>query len=167
MSTPTDRPLDAIGLARSGILVEREFEFARLGRLRDRLADAAGRAQARAEFQLVGEWPVAALDVAAVLTLECQRCLGPMRHEIDTQSRLVFAGTERAGLPEGYEPVEGDPHRIDLAALVEDELLLGLPIIPQHAQGEACTLPWNGRAAGQGGTETRRPFAGLRDLLKH
>jgi uncharacterized metal-binding protein YceD (DUF177 family) len=56
-----------------------------------------------------------------------------------------------------------------LAALVEDELLLALPIIPQHEAGEVCALP-----AGEGESpdaadtaEMRRPFAGLKDLLKH
>lgn len=92
-----------------------------------------------------------------------------MRRRLAAESGLVFAGAGEAGLPDGYEAVGGDPHRLDLAALVEDELLLALPYIPQHDAGEACELPGGAApAASEGeGVEMRRPFAGLKDLLNH
>jgi uncharacterized metal-binding protein YceD (DUF177 family) len=49
---------------------------------------------------------------------------------------------------------------------VEDELLLALPLISRHAAGEACELP-QAQAARTAGRDTRRPFAGLKDLLKN
>jgi uncharacterized protein len=169
MSTPPERPVDAAGLAHSAAVVEREFQVAGFRRLVDRLAEPTGLAKARAEFRLAGRWPSARLAVNADVVLTCQRCLGPVRRVLASDSRLVFAAEGAPELPEGYEIVGGDPHRVDLAALVEDELLLSLPIIPQHDAGEACTLP-----AGEGNdtdasdtAEMRRPFAGLRDLLKH
>jgi uncharacterized protein len=170
MSMPPDRPLDALGLARSGARVEREFEVAGFARLRDRLADPGGRAKARADFGLRGRWPVARLQVTADVALTCQRCLGPLRRRIASESRLVFADEGAPELPEGYETVGGDPRKLDLAALVEDELLLGLPIIPHHEAGEACELPDSAAgkiAEGTAASELRRPFAGLKDLLKH
>jgi uncharacterized protein len=168
MSTPPDRPIDALGLARSGAGVEREFEVARFTRLRDRLATPEGRVKARAGFRLEGDWAVADLAVAGDVVLACQRCLGPMPRRIDSEAALVFAGEVADGLPDGYEPVEGDPRKLDLATLVEDELLLSLPVIPQHGAGERCELP-DGRVPDEEATEgeMRRPFAGLKDLLKH
>ncbi len=61
------------------------------------------------------------------------------------------------------------PQKVDLAALVEDELLLSLPLIAQHAAGEACGLPAgaDSAVADEKAPEMRRPFAGLRDLLNH
>jgi uncharacterized protein len=171
MSMPSDRPLDALGLARSAARVEREFPIAGFARLRDRLAEPTGMAVVRAEFGLRDRWAVARLAVEAEVVLTCQRCLGAVSRRVATESQLVFAGESERELPEGFEPVGGDPHKLDLAALAEDELLLGLPIIPQHEAGEACELP--GAAAGtaaddEGDTaEMRRPFAGLKDLLKH
>jgi uncharacterized protein len=169
MSTPPERPIDAVGLARSATPVEREFPIAGFGRLLDRLAEPAGLARARAEFHMAGRWPTARLAVNADVVLTCQRCLGPVRRVLSSEASLVFADEGAPELPEGHEVVGGDPHRVDLAALVEDELLLALPIIPQHDAGEACRLP-----AGEGNdadasdtAEMRRPFAGLRDLLKH
>lgn len=169
MSTPPEWPLDAVGLARSGTSVEREFPVAGFTRLLDRLAEPTGRVNARAEFRLAGPWPAAHLAVDAEVVLTCQRCLGPVRRTLASDSQLVFAAEGTPELPPGHEAIDGDPHRLDLAALVEDELLLALPIIPQHEAGEACALP-----AGEGESpdaaataEMRRPFAGLKDLLKH
>jgi uncharacterized protein len=171
MSTPPDRPLDALGLARSAARVEREFKVAGFGRLRDRLAEPTGTAVARAEFGLRGRWPVAKLAVAADLVLTCQRCLGPMECKLALESNLVFAEEDAPELPGGYEAIGGDPRKLDLAALVEDELLLGLPLIPHHEAGETCGLadaPAGAAVeAGAEAPEMRRPFAGLKDLLKH
>jgi DUF177 domain-containing protein len=168
MSMPSDRPLDAQGLARSAARIEREFPIAGFRRLRDRLAEPDGRVTARAEFGLVGQWPVARLAVEAKVVMTCQRCLGPVQRTVESASSLVFADEGAPELPEGYEAVGGDPRTVDLAALVEDELLLGLPAIPQHEAGEACDLPAGGEAGDVEDTaEMRRPFAGLKDLLKH
>ena len=169
MSTPPVRPLDAVGLARSGSQVEREFPVADFARLLDRLAEPTGQVKAVAAFHQAGDRPAARLAVTAEVVMTCQRCLGPVRRALASEAELVFAEEGAPGLPEGSEVVTGDPHRLDFAALVEDELLLALPIIPQHEAGEACTLP-----AGEGDdpdtsdtAEMRRPFAGLKDLLKH
>jgi uncharacterized protein len=169
MPTPPQRPLDVLGLARNGAVVEREFPIAGFERLRDRLAEPTGTAQVRAEFRLAGGWPAADLTVDAGVVLICQRCLGPLRLRLKSASRLVFADEGTAELPEDREAVGEDPHDLDLAALVEDELLLALPIIPRHEAGEACA---GSVAAGEApvaakATEMRRPFAGLKDLLKH
>ena len=170
MSMPPDRPLDALGLARSAARVERKFAVAAFARLRDRLAEPTGTVTVRAEFGMQARWPVARLDVEADVVLTCQRCLGPMRRSLASESRLVFAEGGAAELPDGFEAVGGDPRKLDLAALVEDELLLAVPIIPQHGAAEACRLPdaaAGKEVAGAAASEMRRPFAGLKDLLKH
>ena len=168
---PPDRPLDALGLARSAAQVEREFEVAGFARLRDRLAEPTGTAMARAEFGLQGRWPAVRLRVTADVVQSCQRCLGRVRRTLASESQLVFADEGAPELPDGFEAVGGDPRKIDLAALVEDELLLELPIIPQHEAGEACELPDPSAAVAAEpeakAPEMRRPFAGLKDLLKH
>ncbi len=168
MSTPPDRSLDALGLARSGTRVERDFEVAEFARLRDRLATPEGRVKALASFRLEGGRVVAELKVAGDVVLACQRCLGPMRQTVESEAAVVFAGEGAQDLPEAYEPIDGDPRKLDLAALVEDELLLSLPIVPQHGARERCELP-DGLVAEEEpeAGATRRPFAGLKDLLKH
>jgi len=169
MSTPPDRPLDVLGLARDRVVVEREFPIAGFARLRDKLADATGNAHARAQFGLAGHWPTAQLALEADVVMSCQRCLKPVRRKLASESRLVFAAEDAPELPGDYEAIGGDPRKIDFAALVEDELLLGLPLVPRHDANERCAPPAGVvKEAGETpSTEMRRPFAGLKDLLKH
>jgi len=166
---PTDREplLDAVVQAAHGAVVEREFPLAGFARLRDRLAESAGAARMRLSLHLVDEVPTGRLVVTASVGLVCQRCLQPMPAELHSDSELAFAMQDGERVPAGYELVIGDPKRVDLAALVEDELLLALPAIPRHASGETCQLPGTAVAEEPAAPEMRRPFAGLKDLLKH
>ncbi|MEX0897176.1 MAG: YceD family protein [Steroidobacteraceae bacterium] len=169
MSTPPERPLDAQGLARSGAVVERDFPIAGFARLRDWLAEPTGLAAVRAEFRLHDGFPATVLRVQAGVVLTCQRCLGPVRRELESVAHLVFAPEETSELPPEFEAIGGDAHNLDLAALVEDELLLSLPLIAQHTPAEACAIPAGAAVAlveERPAEEMRRPFAGLKDLLK-
>jgi uncharacterized protein len=168
MPTAREPLLDAVVQAAQGAVVEREFPLAGLIRLRDRLAATGGVARARLALRLVNEVPAGALDVVAGVTLVCQRCLQPMTHELRSDSQLAFVTQDSDRVPAGYEAITGDPKRVDLAGLVEDELLLALPAIARHAPGANCRLPGDAEPATEpAAPEMRRPFAGLKDLLKH
>jgi len=65
-----------------------------------------------------------------------------------------------------------DLHRVALAELVEDELLLSLPIVPVHAAAAQCQPAVELVVAAEVPEPdleiaTQRPFAALKDLLKH
>jgi uncharacterized protein len=166
MSRPGERLLDAESAATAGAVIEREFRIADFARLADRLARPEGMASVRMALSRIDGMAMGQLSVRAIAQLTCQRCLGPMRRTLESESALAFVADENAPVPEGREPVAGDTRRVDLAALVEDELLLALPLIARHAAGEACELP-QAQIARTAGRETRRPFAGLKDLLKN
>jgi uncharacterized protein len=164
MPMPPDPPLDALGLAGAGTVVERHYPIAGFDRLGDYLAQADGTAEVRLALSMSDGTPVGTLSLRAEVMLVCQRCLRPVRQELASQAQLAFAPREDALLPADHEVIPGDPRRVDLALLVEDELLLSLPLIARHAAGEDCSaLPGEAPAP----PEMRRPFAGLKDLLKH
>jgi uncharacterized protein len=65
----------------------------------------------------------------------CQRCLEPMELELEVRPELVFARPGERHEPlseEAAEIIEVDKP-ISLAEIVEDELLLALPMVPLHA----------------------------------
>jgi hypothetical protein len=171
MPTALDQPLNAFGLAAAGAVVERQFPIARFARLVDRLAEPSGTAQLRLALMLVDDVPVGELELRASVLLICQRCLRSMRRELVSQSHVAFVPRDDSEAPGDYEAIPGDPRRVDLAAVAEDELLLSLPLIAQHAPKEECRLPAEVEAAvAESKPEApamRRPFAGLKDLLKH
>jgi uncharacterized protein len=173
MPRPWDALLNAEGLAAAGTVIEREFQIADFARLADRLAGpdgtvAARLALGRSEGVVTGD-----LRVRASAQLTCQRCLAPMPRTVESESRLAFVESDDAPVPADREAIACDPGRLDLAALVEDELLLSLPLIARHAEGETCG-PADGAAARAADERAnaapeamRRPFAGLKELLKH
>lgn len=171
MPTPREQSLDVRDLAAAGEAVERQFPIAGFTRLGDRLAEPSGSARVRLELQLVDGTPSGVLQLQADVVLQCQRCLRPVRRALESESRLAFVAQADAPLPTDHEPVVGDPCRVDLATLVEDELLLAVPLIAKHAPGEECGLPAQaGTRASEpapAAQEMRRPFAGLKDLMKH
>lgn len=78
-------------------------------------------------------------SVQAQISMICQRCLEEVDLPIqsDFQVGLVFDDQQAAQLPRSYEPVELDAEgRLNLWQLIEDEMLLSLPILPAHAVGE-------------------------------
>ncbi|NYT23074.1 DUF177 domain-containing protein [Alcaligenaceae bacterium] len=111
------------------------------------------------------------LRAHAVVTLECQRCLGPLDLPLDVENRLQLVETE-AEL-ETEEQVDDDPDAPDCVAgsahfdalsLVEDELILALPYVPKH---EVCpSLPKPLEAAEDNDTGRPSPFAVLAELKK-
>lgn len=72
--------------------------------------------------------------VEAELSLECQRCLNPMVQSIKSLFCLspVRTGQEAEALPEHYEPVFMEGEKLSLSQIVEEELILNLPIAPMH-----------------------------------
>jgi len=83
--------------------------------------------------------PVMTGQINATLVLECQCCMEPMTWPVASAIRLgmVMSIDEGNLLPDSLEPLllEGDA-LVSLSELVEDELLLAIPDIPQHS---SCT----------------------------
>jgi uncharacterized protein len=154
--------VDCVRLAEEGATVERDFTFAELVRLQDRLADREGSAHASFAFKMLADGRAGArVAVRAAPSLVCQRCLKGIVLPLAGSSELEFAGSE------DVEPT--DPQRemyvikdglVSLRELAEEELLLALPIVAAHDATHGC-----GGASVPAGDRTR-PFAGLKDLLK-
>jgi uncharacterized protein len=145
--------------------------IASMTRLRELLAGDEGKADVELEFGR-DEFGTAYLDVRvqAPLTLICQRSLEPFVLPVTVDSRLglIRDESEESGLPPGSEPLlVADDGHLRLADVIEDELLLALPLIPVNPDS---TLPDD--VTGPGPEEiseerrTDNPFAVLRELKK-
>ena len=64
----------------------------------------------------------------------CQRCLQPLDLVVEDDINLVLVETEEKakGLEELYDPWICETYKINLADLVEEQLLLALPIVCLH-----------------------------------
>ena len=81
------------------------------------------------------------LSADATLSLVCQRCLGPLPTHLQTQRDFLFAPDEATATEldaESEDDVLAMTRSLNLRALVEDELLLALPLVPRH---DVCPEP--------------------------
>lgn len=112
------------------------------------------------------------LSAQASVVLECQRCLAGVTEVLDVARALRFAATEaqaEALDAEVEEDVLALRPRLDLLELVEDELLLALPIVPRHTRcPEPLPQPGAGLPSGDtpGEPARKNPFAQLAALKK-
>ncbi len=75
-----------------------------------------------------------ALECEASLQLVCQRCLEPVAHEVSEQVDFAVAENEDslAVLPRGMDLIALEGDRLRPAKLIEDELIVALPLVPKH-----------------------------------
>lgn len=166
---PHQPVIDGLEFAKAASKSQGEWPIAGFVRLRDAVRADEQEGTLRYELRGVPEEhgrPALRLKVDGVLPLVCQRCLGRLEVPLHIEVLLLLAATqaEVEAVPleaEGPESIVAG-REMPVLALVEDEVLLAMPIAPRHA---ACA----GGASDQvGGKAT--PFAGLRGLmggLKH
>lgn len=138
---------------------------ARLERLGSLLAGDSGDVDYQLEFgrDALGT-SYLALQVRAAVTLLCQRTLEPFGTTLALDQRLglIRDEAEEAALPPGYEPLLAlEPLR--LMDVIEDELLLALPLVPVRPGSEDAIAPWKATDESAGETSPH-PFASLKIL---
>ncbi len=133
-----------------------------------------GRVKARVRFAREQGWPRAEVELDARVEMICQRCLRPMDVAVSTDSPVVLVESEAAAqqAPAESETFLLTEAQLRIDALVAEELLLALPLVPLHPQCEpaaglaaADTLVAQGAPPALDGVVTR-PFADLRALLE-
>ncbi len=99
------------------------------------------------------------------LTLQCQRCMEPYIYEIMSDFALGIVETldEANALPEHYEPAMAEEGKLALRDLIEDEIILNLPIIPRH-RVEDCKVNLPLADAGWEQAKRENPFHVLKTL---
>jgi len=181
MSTPRafdPRKLDVAAFAAEHGALAGELPISHLSRLsKDALPQPEAGATVRWAAQglkreMAGGGVEARLQLQAATTLQlvCQRCLQPVTVALDVQSRLRFVGDEALAEEldaDSEEDVLALGTALDLHALIEDELILALPLVPRH---ERCPqpLPWSPEAPPAGAPEpAEHPFAALAALRRN
>ncbi len=142
------------------------WPVSRFDRLKDVINDDKGEVRARLRFGTRAG--VRCLDgtVEADLELRCERCLDPVKQHIEGGFRfgLISTDEEASLLPEEFEPLNVTNAELSVIDLVEDELLLSLPIVAKHAE-ECSEILQKHSNNGKTQHDTHRPFAALKDLM--
>lgn len=168
MSTPRlPRQADFRKLAAAGAQVSGAIALDELERIRAELVQPGGEATVALEFRVDDEgYKVIEGRVDASLALECQRCLGPMAFPVAAEVRLamVWGEEEIAALPQRFDGVVVGEGPSDLYDLVEEELLLAIPLAPRHPEGECAVREFAADSDQASAEGSESPFAVLAKL---
>ncbi len=169
--------LEVQAFAKEGGRLDGRWPLLQLVRLADSAldADAADRYASEVAWSAQGEQrpapggePQTWLHVraATAVSLECQRCLKPMTVSVQVERSFLFVHGEDAAAEldaDSEDDVLALTRSLDLRELVEDELLLALPIVPRH---DICPEPLPVRANDPLAEEKPNPFAALAALKR-
>ncbi len=158
--------IDPARLADKGARLQGRVALESMERLVPLLAGEPGEAEVEVEMAFaVDERGLRTVHgrVRAEVLLTCQRCLQPVATQVDGEFHLavVVSPTEERRLPEGLEPLDCGEGAVPVAQLVEDEILLGLPLVPSHPDSGCSreTARWKDQAD----AATDNPFSVLKD----
>jgi len=167
------KQLDLRGLAARGVQISGTVSPEDLPRLAEAGIGIVELGSAAFDFRRDEEARyVVAVSVEAKMVMRCQRCLSDMEVLITTASLMacVWTDEEAAALPEAYEPLIVDD-AADLSDIVEEEILLAIPVSPTHErecksaeQQAALAAEVEGPAEVKGTGERDSPFAVLERL---
>jgi uncharacterized protein len=168
--SPDPRRLDVAAAAAEALVLEGRWPLAGFGRLND-----GATPEGDVTWSVRGQRrPVAGgepqlwlhLSARARVLLECQRCLQPVALDLDIARSLRFVADEATAEAldaDSEDDVLALPRSLDLHALVEDELLLALPLVPMH---ERCPQRLSMSAGEVAAEPARTPFAALAGLKR-
>lgn len=139
MSSGLPATVDAIRLADTGTRLAGEIPLKAMPRLRDQCLDDRGEASVDLFFERSADRALRRIrgHISAKVRVACQRCLEPMTLTLEAEPSLLVVKAEEHPelLAEDAELlVAGKP--VSLNELVEDELLLAMPMIPMHELSE-------------------------------
>lgn len=168
MSQVTTLLIDNIAFAKKNERLSGGLLFAQCPRLADVLKDAAGHQQNQVQYTLLGKTDATGrlflhLSINCELTTQCQRCLDnvALQFQLDFDYLIVDNIDEAEGDEldsEDTYDLQQASKTMDLVQLIEDEVLIAIPIAPMHANN--C-----GQSKVQSG-EKPNPFAVLKELIK-
>ncbi|MGB1800686.1 MAG: YceD family protein [Gammaproteobacteria bacterium] len=139
MSSDPSQPINPLRLAKSRERIEGSLQLDSFERLKDDLLENTGKLSFSLSFDF-DESGVCVIesDIDTQVVLECQRCLKPVSININKKSLLavVESKDEIDSLAKEYEPLQMSEETVSTKQLIEDELLLSIPLAAFHAEEE-------------------------------
>ncbi len=99
--------------------------------------------------------------IATKLLLQCQRCMGSYEYDVTDDFALGILTSEKEieALPSSYEPVIVSDGSLSISELIEDELMMSLPIVAMHETTHCkVKLPWVAQSGSAIEEEKESPF---------
>jgi len=159
--------IDPFRLARERRVLEGELPLDPMQRLAPSLRVVEGTVSVRLAFDYdAAGVPSVRGRIQTCLQLVCQRCMEPLHLplRLELAYALVESEAEMEILPAEYEPLVVGSEPLFLSDLVEDELILALPIVPRHSECPVEVEKTVPERQDEDAPKTANPFAVLAEL---
>jgi uncharacterized metal-binding protein YceD (DUF177 family) len=108
--------------------------------------------------------PTVAGQVGVTVPATCQRCLGVVEVPLEVELRLILGGdVANAADDEHYDIWELDEDTLRPLDLLEEALIMAIPLAAMHVDGAVCK---QAAEIAEAVTETTRPFAMLKSQME-
>lgn len=137
MSLDLPISIDPVKLAVSGNSISGTIMLKDMQRLVDLVNTEYGNVNYELTFSMNEKRVVIVIgSLKSELTVTCQRCLDDMEISINNNVSIgiINEEDELEDLNEGLDPYQAEEGKISLLKLIEDEILLGLPLVPLHEE---------------------------------
>lgn len=136
------KTLDPIRVAKQGAHLEGQLSLhlcERLQAICDQ-ADLQARVIMDLNMDIKANVPFIRGNITTTVNMICQRCNKPMQYDLDIPFSLCPMASEKQAknLPSEYEPLMVHDEQVIVSEMIEDEILLALPMIPRHEDGQLC-----------------------------
>jgi len=131
---------DVRKLADSRAVIDLELALTALPHFPAEYVAAGGAVKAHLVFGREQGYAMVRVELQAQVQATCQRCLGPVPLRLQASSPVLIVESEQEaeGAPAGWETYLAPEGRLVPEALVGEELLLALPIVPLHEPVSQC-----------------------------
>ena len=149
---PLDGKLDYRKLARQGARLEAWLSAAQLPRLVSLIEGLTGKVHARVRFAANDEHEIMLhITASAAVQLICQNCLDSLDTQLDCRfsGKVVDSSEEYSALGQGEDAVLSEGTHLCVTEVIEDELILALPMVPRHDEGVCASLAENAYSLGK------------------
>lgn len=164
--------VNLIQLAEQNARVEGYWPVSRMERLGSMLADNCGEVEAVLYFGKLDRLRYVKGRFQVELRAICQRCMQAMPLPLELEFKLGILTTENQEqtLPEDFEALYvEETGYCRLADVLEDELIMAMPIVPVHPYSCSKELkeyePTQEQIENENNRDGNNPFAVLKDLL--
>jgi uncharacterized protein len=170
MSAGPPIQIDPLDLAKQQIRLSGTYQVSDMPRLAEIVLPGPEAVTFDLQFRLEPDRKTAVLSgsISAELIIKCERCLQPLRLPLELLPRIYF---QDSGGPAPAEPEEDERDLVEidgpvvLRDLVEDEILLNLPMMPMHDRDQ-CSASRYLENTDSSEKKADSPFAQLAELKK-
>ncbi|MDH3265987.1 MAG: DUF177 domain-containing protein, partial [Gammaproteobacteria bacterium] len=147
---------------RFGEIVKGDIETLQPDKIRPDWRDTVVTGQLSFGFaEAAGRVPALQGRATALVHAVCQRCLEAFRLPLTVEMRLLLVADASAATIDGYEIWELEETTLRPIELVEEALIMALPLAAMHIDSENCKGPGEEQDPG----DRTRPFADLRSQM--